>query len=196
MILKKLKLKNFRGYSNIEVTFDENFNVIIGKNDIGKSTILEALEIFFNNDNLVKIEIQDLNVWSVQKEIQIGVTFVVDNAKEYLIDTGNKTNLVDEYLLNDNNELEILKVWDCSKNLTARSLSTYLVADYPKIFSDAPLVTIKLAELKKIVKVKEIEDRVEDKRTSSAHRRAIYENEDISEKERTLIPVIAVRNNN
>lgn len=115
MILKKLTLKNFRGYSNIEVTFDENFNVIIGKNDIGKSTILEALEIFFNNDNLVKIEIQDLNVWAIQKEIQIGVTFVVDKTKEYLIDTGNKTNLIDEYLLNENDELEILKVWDCSK---------------------------------------------------------------------------------
>lgn len=189
MILKKLTLKNFRGYSNIEVTFDENFNVIIGKNDIGKSTILEALEIFFNNDNLVKIEIQDLNVWAIQKEIQIGVTFVVDKTKEYLIDTGNKTNLIDEYLLNENDELEILKVWDCSKNLTARSLSTYLVADYPKEFSETPLVTVKLAELKKLVKEKEIEDQVEDKRTSSAHRRAIYENEEISEKERTLIPV-------
>lgn len=189
MILKKLTLKNFRGYSNIEVTFDENFNVIIGKNDIGKSTILEALEIFFNNDNLVKIEIQDLNVWAIQKEIQIGVTFVVDKTKEYLIDTGNKTNLIDEYLLNENDELEILKVWDCSKNLTARSLSTFLVADYPKEFSETPLVTVKLAELKKLVKAKELEDKVEDRRTSSAHRRAIYENEDVSEKEKTLIPV-------
>ena len=47
MKLKKLKLKNFRGYSyevEIEVT---DLNVIIGKNDIGKSTILEALDIFF-----------------------------------------------------------------------------------------------------------------------------------------------------
>lgn len=49
MILKKLKLKNFRGYTNIVVDFDSNMNVIIGKNDVGKSTILEALEIFFNS---------------------------------------------------------------------------------------------------------------------------------------------------
>lgn len=63
------------------------------------------------------------------------------------------------------------------------------MADYPKEFSETPLVTVKLAELKKLVKEKEIEDQVEDKRTSSAHRRAIYENEEISEKERTLIPV-------
>ena len=52
MKLKKLKLKNFRGYSSeveIEVT---DLNVIIGKNDIGKSTILEALDnidSFINN---------------------------------------------------------------------------------------------------------------------------------------------------
>ncbi|TON15480.1 hypothetical protein CGH62_27270, partial [Vibrio parahaemolyticus] len=49
MKITKLTLKNFRGYRDVSVDFDENFNVIIGKNDIGKSTILEALEIFFNN---------------------------------------------------------------------------------------------------------------------------------------------------
>lgn len=46
MILKKLKLRNFRGYRDFEVSFDDSINVIIGRNDIGKSTILEALEIF------------------------------------------------------------------------------------------------------------------------------------------------------
>ena len=54
MKLKKLKLKNFRGYSSeveIEVT---DLNVIIGKNDIGKSTILEALDIFLM-ENLKKM---------------------------------------------------------------------------------------------------------------------------------------------
>ena len=55
MKLKTLKLRSFRGYHNIEVDFDKDFNVIIGENDVGKSTILEALEIFFNND-LIKLE--------------------------------------------------------------------------------------------------------------------------------------------
>lgn len=42
MKLKRIKLKNFRGYSQ-ETTFEvTDLNVIIGKNDIGKSTILEA----------------------------------------------------------------------------------------------------------------------------------------------------------
>ena len=54
MILKRLKLKNFRGYTDIVVDFDSNMNVIIGKNDVGKSTILEALEIFFNSEKRVR----------------------------------------------------------------------------------------------------------------------------------------------
>lgn len=46
MELKTVKLRNFRGYKesiNIEM---DNLIAFIGKNDAGKSTILEALEIF------------------------------------------------------------------------------------------------------------------------------------------------------
>lgn len=46
MILKKVKLKNFRGYSECEINFSDDITAIIGKNDIGKSTILEALEVW------------------------------------------------------------------------------------------------------------------------------------------------------
>lgn len=109
MILKKLKLKNFRGYSEIEVPFNRNFNVIIGKNDVGKSTILEALEIFFNNDNSVKLELTDLYVWNSVKEISIGLVFEIDKTKRYVIDTDNETNLESEFLLNTDGDLEILK---------------------------------------------------------------------------------------
>ncbi|MBL0620813.1 AAA family ATPase [Aeromonas dhakensis] len=52
MKISKIKLNNFRGYKDILVDFDDSFNVIIGRNDIGKSTILEALEIFFNNETV------------------------------------------------------------------------------------------------------------------------------------------------
>ena len=47
MKLKTLYLSNFRCYKNyVEVNFD-NLTTFIGKNDIGKSTILEALEILW-----------------------------------------------------------------------------------------------------------------------------------------------------
>ena len=49
MKIVSLKIKNFRGYKDLtEIKFD-NLTVFVGKNDIGKSTILEALDIFFND---------------------------------------------------------------------------------------------------------------------------------------------------
>ncbi|MBK7407300.1 MAG: AAA family ATPase [Saprospirales bacterium] len=61
MKLKSLKIRNFRCYRDETVVDFENLSVFIGKNDAGKSSILEALEIFFNN-SVVKIDNEDLNV--------------------------------------------------------------------------------------------------------------------------------------
>lgn len=49
MKIKNVAIKNFRGYSD-EINSDfEDLTAFVGKNDIGKSTILEALDIFFND---------------------------------------------------------------------------------------------------------------------------------------------------
>ena len=47
MKIKKVIINNFRAFKHAEIDFDD-FNCIIGKNDTGKSTILAALEWFFN----------------------------------------------------------------------------------------------------------------------------------------------------
>lgn len=150
MYLKKLKLLNFRSYKSIEIEFDQNLNVIIGKNDIGKSTVLEALDIFFGQGR-IKIDIKDKNVFQ-GSEMSISCSFIIDQTKEYLIDTDVKTNLKDEFLLNKDGLLEIKKVWDCSKDkITATSLKTFIVSEYPEEFSYSPLPTLKIADLKKIL---------------------------------------------
>ena len=44
MILKKAIISNFRGINGtVEVDFDL-FNCIVGQNDVGKSTILKAID--------------------------------------------------------------------------------------------------------------------------------------------------------
>ena len=53
MKIKKLILKNFRAYQDISIDLDSNLNVIIGKNDVGKSTILEAMDIFLEGGAIV-----------------------------------------------------------------------------------------------------------------------------------------------
>jgi putative ATP-dependent endonuclease of the OLD family len=127
--------------------------VIIGKNDVGKSTILESLDIFFGSSK-VSIDFTDRCIDS-DGNIAITVLFEIDPTKEYLIDTDNKTNLKDEYLLNKDGFLEIRKEWDCSKGkLTAASLNVSLKAEYPSVFKKNPLPTLKIEDLKKILEDK------------------------------------------
>ena len=42
-MIKSLKIKNFKSIYNITVKFNPNFNVIIGENNIGKTTLFEAV---------------------------------------------------------------------------------------------------------------------------------------------------------
>lgn len=49
MKIHSLKLKNFRGYKDeLFISFGD-LTAFLGRNDVGKSTILEALDIFFND---------------------------------------------------------------------------------------------------------------------------------------------------
>lgn len=43
MFVKKLLLQNFRNYSNLQIDFDSEFNIIYGDNAQGKTNIIEAL---------------------------------------------------------------------------------------------------------------------------------------------------------
>ena len=63
MKLKSVVLENFRSFAGRVKMEIGDLTALIGKNDAGKSTILEALEIFFNS-NVVKIDQNDRNVFS------------------------------------------------------------------------------------------------------------------------------------
>ena len=43
MYIKKIELKNFRNYENLDVDFDKNINFIIGNNAQGKTNLLESI---------------------------------------------------------------------------------------------------------------------------------------------------------
>ena len=187
MKIRKLILKNFRGYKNITIDIDSDLNVIVGKNDVGKSTVLEAMDIFLDGGT-VKIDISDLNVSSTEKEMTIGLVFKIEPNREYLLDTDVKTTLESESLLNKDGFLEIHKTWDCSKNsLTTTSLSTYFHSYYFNDFQEKPLITLKNADLKKELLNRELE--CSNKNINSVIRKSIYESLNSPSKKEILIQV-------
>ena len=107
-----MKLNNFRGYNReIDVKFND-LTAIVGKNDIGKSTILEALDIFFNDSKgtikLDKNDVNKLNISEGNAETTIGVCFE-DLPETVVIDSSVQTSLGSEFLLNGRGELEVIK---------------------------------------------------------------------------------------
>lgn len=50
MIIKSLKLKNYRNYDLLDLTFDPKTNILYGDNAQGKTNILEALYFVWNDE--------------------------------------------------------------------------------------------------------------------------------------------------
>lgn len=104
MKLREIILQNFRGYYNETRIPIDDLTALIGQNDVGKSTILEALDIFFNQ---TKIETGDRNVLHIDEETTIGCVF--DDLPETITLEDVFTSFSGEFLLNENGEFEIHK---------------------------------------------------------------------------------------
>lgn len=175
MKIKKLILENFRAfYGRVEIPIDD-FTVFIGKNDQGKSSILEAIDIFFNEGKgVVKIEESDLNKKAKveeNNEFKIGLIFK-ELPKDLVIDATNPTSLSDEYLLNQDRDLEI---WKTFKN--GKPQKTFIKCSHPA--NDEFLKSLmqkKIKELQDFVKQNTIDSSSIDKRKSADLRRIIRNN--------------------
>lgn len=149
MKIKTLKLTNFRGYRDtVEVQFSD-LTTLVGKNDVGKSTILEALDIFFNDGkNIVKIEKADVNIIAAAEEnIETVIAVVFDEVPDsVVIDTANTTSLAEEYLLNSEGFLEVEKRY---KN--GGTPKVFIKAIHPTAENCSDLLSKKISELRGIL---------------------------------------------
>lgn len=108
MKITSVSIKNFRGYSDqVDIKIGD-LTAFIGKNDAGKSTVLDALDIFLNDGKVEKDDVNKKKRESEDVETVIRVRFA-DLPVKVDLDAGNETTLKDEYLLNGNGELEIVK---------------------------------------------------------------------------------------
>ncbi len=123
MKLTELKLKNFRCYRD-EISFKvKDLTCIIGRNDVGKSTILEALDCFFNGT----IDKGDLSAESDGSTIEITCVFE-ELPNRIVLDSSVETSPINEKILNSNGQLEIRKEFKIGKTI---GKATYLVALHP-----------------------------------------------------------------
>lgn len=147
MRLESMTIKNFRGYREESTITFSNLTTFVGKNDVGKSTVLEALSIFFG-DGAVKPDSTDFNVFAKSKTFEIGCTFS-DLPDEIVIDANAKTNLDSEFLLNKDKMLTIKKKWS---NSGARPKeSVFIVCEHPSATRFNDLLTQKNKDLKSLL---------------------------------------------
>ena len=144
MRLESVKIRNFRGYKTETTIPLSNLTAFIGKNDAGKSTVLEALEIFFNN-SVVVCEKDDLNIYTNDNKIEISCIFT-DLPNEIVIDAANPTTLSEEHLLNVDGKLEIKKIF--SATAAKPKDKVYIICDHPTVDQGQDLLTLKRTELR------------------------------------------------
>lgn len=143
MKLKSITIANFRCYKAPITLWCEDLTTLIGRNDAGKSSLLDALDVFFNDKALDK---NDASKGGDAKAVTITCTF--DNLPQQLVlDETSLTSLADEHLLNTEGNLEISKIFNCSIE-KPKLLAVRVRALLPRATLTKDLLSLKLDELK------------------------------------------------
>ena len=173
MRLKSLKLTNFRGYRGTTIIpIDEAMTGIVGRNDYGKSTILEALAIFFEFEG-AKADKNDINCFQLaagENHFEIACEFD-DLPANILLDENVETTLADEFLLNSDEHFEVVKVFKATTS--GKPDKTFIRCQHPSEADLNNLLGMKMTDLKRFGQQRGIEDAVADKRVASLWRGAI-----------------------
>ena len=170
MKLARLRVRNFRCYrEEISVDFDD-FTSFIGQNDVGKSTILDALALFFDE---YKPDGDDASISGDKKDMRVICEFT-ELPEEIVIDAGHPTSLSDEWMLNADGRLEIHRVFS-GQNKSPKQTAIYAYAQHPSVENFNDLLYLKRPELNKRAKDLGVDLTDVDQRVNSALRRAIWQ---------------------
>ena len=143
MKLVQIKLTNFRGYASETYINIDSLTVLVGRNDAGKSSIFDALDIFFNDST---IEREDCCVRTESSEVKIACVFD-ELPAEIIIDEQYPTSLVSDFLVRADGKLEIIKTYDCSP-AKGKLIGAFAKALHPSVTGIDDLLSLKLTELK------------------------------------------------
>lgn len=110
MYLSKLQIKNFRSIKDLCIEFKKGLNVIIGENNSGKTSIIDALRISFGYGDVYRdafitqhdFHIEKISIIDSVPDIEFDLFFTADNETEYAF--FNDLHTVDE---NGNQDLQL-----------------------------------------------------------------------------------------
>ena len=152
MRLFDLKLKNFRGYQEDTSIIFDDLTALIGKNDAGKSTILDALNIILADG---KVDAADICVHAQDGELMVIECGFSELPETLTLDSGSVTSLVDEYLVDTQGLLRLQWSWAIKKDCDGSALGKqqiHAVALVPTSPGLGDLHDKKNVDLKRLVK--------------------------------------------
>jgi len=102
LILRKIKLVNFRNYKNLNINFQKNINIIIGDNAQGKTNILESIYTLAltksyrttNDSNLIRINQEKFIITGESKDEKVFKKLSLELYK------GNKVAKINDNIIN------------------------------------------------------------------------------------------------
>ena len=168
MRLKKLRIRNFRCYKEeVSIDFDD-LTALIGRNDAGKSTIMEALDIFLNDMIPDK---HDASKGGNTKDVAIICEFS-DLPERVILDQKAYTTFADEFLINQEGLIEVHKIFNGSLD-KPKLTDIFIRALHPSTDGVNDLICLNNDNLKKRAVETGVSDQVEDKKVNAELRKAI-----------------------
>lgn len=164
MKLLWVELENFRCYNNATRIIIDDITAFIGRNDSGKSSVFDALNIFFGS---TKIDEEDRCKYG-DGSPRITCAFS-GFPEEIVLDDQAKTSLKSEFLLDQNNNLVISKTYENSREKTC------ILAYHPTTENADKLHDMTIDQLKKLAITLNIPVDKYDARIKSQMRSAIWD---------------------
>ncbi len=144
MKLVRLRLRNFRCFREETCIDFEDITALIGRNDAGKSTVMDALDLFLNDTDPDK---DDASKGGNPSDLTIICEFT-DLPDEVILDDTNPTKLSTEFLLNAEGKLEIHKFFNGAlQKPKCRSIEAYTI--HPTVDWAKDLLQLQNPDLKK-----------------------------------------------
>ena len=169
MKLLRIRVRNFRCYQEEKSLSFEDFTALVGRNDSGKSSILDALALFFDE---YKPDGDDACISGNKQDMRVICEFT-DLPSNIIIDADHPTTLEQEHLLNSHGHLEIHRVYSGHLK-TPKPTGIFAYALHPTAEGHADLLHLKRQQLQIRAKQLGVDLSGVDQRINSELRKSIW----------------------